>query len=239
MALPQLSTPEFETVIPSTKDRIKFRPFLVKEEKILYMALEGGEQRDIYNATMNIMESCILTPGVNYKDLTSYDLEFLFLQLRSKSVGEKIELNIRHMNEEYAEKCKAATQVSIDIDDVKVEYDDQHVDKINLGNGIGIKLKDPNASIFTKIDQNANDFDQMLTMVYDCVDMVYDAEDVYTDFTMEELDAFLGQLTKDQFEKITGFFNTLPTMRQKVKFKCSECGETEEVTLEGLQSFFT
>ncbi len=239
MALPQLSTPEFETVIPSSKEPIKFRPFLVKEEKILYMALEGGEQKDIYNATMGILESCILTPGVNYHDFTSYDLEYLFLKLRSKSVGEKIDLNIKHMKEEYLEKCKALTKVSIDIDSIEIQYDENHSDTVELGNGIGIKLKDPNASLFTKINEKDNEFDQMLSMVYNCVDFVYDENDVYNDFTKEEMNDFIGQLSKDQFENITEFFNTIPALKHTIEFTCPECGETETIILEGLQSFFT
>jgi len=240
MALPRLSTPEFETVIPSSKEPIKFRPFLVKEEKVLYMALEGGEQKDIYNATMSILDSCILTPGVNYHDFTSYDLEYLFLKLRSKSVGEKIDLNIKHMNEEYLEKCKASNKVTIDIDSIGIEYNESHSDTIDLGGGgIGMKLKDPNASLFTKINEKDNEFDQMLSMVYNCVDFVYDENDVYNDFTKEEMDDFIGQLSKEQFEKITEFFNTLPALKHKIEFTCSECGETESITIEGLQSFFT
>ena len=240
MALPKLSTPEFNTVIPSTKEDIKFRPFLVKEEKILYMALEGGEQKEIYNATMNILENCILTPGVKYNQLTSYDLEFLFLKLRSKSVGEQIELNLQHPDEEYRKStCSAMTKVMIDIDSINIQYNDKHDSKIDLGNGIGIELKDPNAGIFTKIDPDNNEFDQMLSMMYECTKLVYDADDVYNDFTKEELNEFVGQLTKDQFENITEFFNTLPALKHEIHFVCEECGKPETITLEGLQSFFT
>ncbi len=240
MALPKLSTPEFNTVIPSTKEDIKFRPFLVKEEKILYMALEGGEQRDIYNATMNILENCILTPGVKYNEFTSYDLEYLFLKLRSKSVGEQIELNLQHTDEEYRNNtCSAMTKVMVDIDSINVQYNDKHNGKIDLGNGIGIEMKDPNAAIFTKINPDNNEFDQMLSMMYECTKLVYDPDDVYTDFSREELNDFIGQLTKDQFEDITEFFNTLPALKHEINYVCRECGKSETITLEGLQSFFT
>jgi hypothetical protein len=119
MALPKLVTPEFETVIPSTKEPIKFRPFLVKEEKVLYMALESGEEKDIYNAVMSILDSCVLTPNIDNTKYTSYDLEFLFLKLRSKSVGEKIDLSLSHMNKEYLDKCSNSTKVQVNIDDIK------------------------------------------------------------------------------------------------------------------------
>tara|TARA_Y100001938_G_scaffold113141_1_gene155179 strand:- start:8273 stop:8995 length:723 start_codon:yes stop_codon:yes gene_type:complete len=240
MALPKLSTPEFNTVIPSTKEDIKFRPFLVKEEKVLYIALEGGEQKEIYDATMNILESCILTPGVKYNELTSYDLEFLFLKLRSKSVGEKIELNVRHQDEEYRQNtCNEPTKVAIDIDAVNIQYNDEHNSKVDLGGGIGIELKDPNAGIFTKINPDANEFDQMLSMMYECTKLVYDADDVYDDFTKQELEEFVGQLTKDQFETIAQFFNTIPALKHEINYTCEACGKSETITIEGLQGFFT
>jgi len=236
MALPKLVTPEFETVIPSTKERIRFRPFLVKEEKILYMALESGQQRDIFNATKSILENCILTPGIEFDKLTSYDMEYLFLKLRSKSVGENISLNLRHTNDD---DCKHLTEVHIDVDQIDVQFDDNHEYKIDIGNGIGIKLSDPNASIFMKYQQNENEIENMLNIMYECVEMVYDENDVYDEFTNEEFQEFVGQLTKEQFEPIVDFFNTLPKLKHDVEYTCSQCGKNEKITLEGLQSFFT
>jgi hypothetical protein len=232
MTLPRLTAPEFETVIPSSKEKIKFRPFLMREEKILYMALEGGDQKEIFNSVMRMLESCILTPGIEYTKFTSYDLEYLFLKLRAKSVGEQINVSLKH-------SCGASTKVSINIEDISIQYNESHQNKIDLGGGIGIKFVDPKAAFLQEVEIGSNEIDQMMSLIYNCIELVYDENDVYEDFTQEELLEFIENLSKDQFEKIMQFFNTLPKLSHEVSYKCSGCGEKETVVLEGLQSFFT
>ena len=237
MALPIIATPEFHTEIPSTKEPIKFRPFLVKEEKVLYMALESGDNKDIFNATQTILDNCILTPGIELDKFTTYDIEYLFLQLRAKSVGEVLEVNVRHPDEDY--ECKAVTKVSINIDDIKIQFDENHNDKIDLGTGVGIQMMDPKASSVLKIRQDANQLEQMLDVVYSSVKLVYDQDDVYEDFTKEEFGTFMEGLTKEQFTLLTDWFETAPKLLHEISFVCEECGKPETIKLEGLQSFFT
>jgi len=239
MALPKLVTPEFDTVIPSTKEPIKFRPFLVKEEKILYMALESGEEKDIYNAVMNILDSCVLTPDIDKEKFTSYDLEYLFLKLRAKSVGEKIELSLKHMKEEYSSKCSHATKVMVDIDSIEIEFNEKHNNTIELEGGVGIQLRDPKTSMFFNTQTTNNEIEQLLNVVCECIDLFYDEGDIYEDFTQEESREFIENLTKENFEKIVEFFNTLPKLTHEIAYTCPECGETETIKLEGMQSFFT
>ena len=240
MALPKLVTPEFETEIPSTKETIKFRPFLVKEEKVLYMALESGEEKDIFNGVMTILESCILTDGIDKSKLTSYDLEYLFLQLRAKSVGEKIDISLSHVNEANKVKCQESTKVSINIDDVKIKFDEKHEYKLDIGNNIGIKMRDPQtAMMFGLQNKDGSEIEQLLDIICECVELVYDDDNVYEDFTKKELKEFLENLTKDNFEKVAMFFNTLPKLSHDIEFTCPACGETESVKIEGMQSFFT
>lgn len=238
MALPQLTTPEFETTIPSSKEPIKFRPFLVKEEKILYMALESSDHKEIFNSIMNILKSCILTPGIDFNSFTSYDLEYLFMKLRAKSVGEKIDISLRHVNEDFKSKCKDITEVQIDIDAIQVVFPEGHENKIQITDTIGMKLNDPKASSFSAVD-STNDVERVIDLICDCVDVVYDADNVYDEFTKDELKEFLDGLTKEQFEQVINFFNTMPKLSHDITFKCEHCGEEETVTLEGMQSFFT
>jgi hypothetical protein len=236
MALPKLTTPEFETLIPSTKDPIKFRPFLVKEEKNLYIALESGEEKDMKNAILNVLESCILTPDVNVKKLTSYDVEYIFLKLRSKSVGEVIELKVGHKNSE----CKAITDVSINVDDIEVHFDQEHKDVIQFDNGIGIKLKSPDLNkLLVGVNNKKSEIENVFETIASCVVNVFDQENVYEDFTEQELMEFLENLSQNHFREIQNFFDTMPKLYHDIEFTCKVCGETESIRLQGLQSFFT
>lgn len=236
MTLPTLQTPEFETSIPSSKEPIKFRPFLVKEEKILYMALESKDSKSIFNAVISILESCILTKGIDFDALTSYDLEFLFLQLRAKSVGERVDIRLNHSKDV---ECNNSTKATVALEDLNIKYDDSHDYKVDLGDGIGLKMRDPRAKSIATVSAETNDMDRLLSLIYECIEVAYDKEEVYDSFTREELITFLESLTKDQFEKITDFFNTAPKLTHEIEFTCEECGVTETVRLEGLQSFFT
>lgn len=234
MALPLLITPEFTTKIPSTGKEIEYRPFLVKEEKILFMALESGDQKDIIKAVKNILKSCILS-DVDIKNLTYFDLEYLFLQLRGKSVGEVLEFKIGHTDND---ECDYKTDVSINLEEIDVEGLENIVDKIQINDELGIKIKYPGIDNFGQIDQK-NDLDSIMDLICSCVEYVYDQEEVYQDFTMKEMKEFIEQLSSKQFEKLMNFFNNMPRLRKEVKFKCEKCGKEETVVLEGLQDFFS
>lgn len=238
MALPSLVAPEYETNIPSTNQAIKYRPFLVKEEKILYLAMESGEEKEILNALMNLLKECILS-DFDVKTLTTYDLEYLFLNIRSKSVNDVISLNANHKDNE---ECKNVTKIEIPIDDIKIAKDENHDYNVILDEetGLGLELKDPSAMILEKVSSYEDEFEAVFGMVHDCVKLVFDKNDVYDNFTKEELRTnILDNLNQEQFEKIMEFFNTLPKLTHTVEYTCEKCEEKETIVIEGLQSFFT
>lgn len=243
MALPKLATPEFNTVIPSTKENIRYRPFLVGEEKILFMAQESKNNKDIFNATLNILRSCILTKGIKYEELTSYDLEFLFLMLRAKSVGEIITLKMKHANKEFADKCDHTTKIDLNIEDIKIKYKEGHNNKIFLTEDIGMILKDPKASDTNvmELSNKKNKFDNVINLMHSCTVSLFDKETVYpkSGFTEVEFKSFIEKLNKAQFQKIVEFFDTLPVLSHTFEFVCEKCKNKETVTIEGLNNFFT
>ena len=232
MALPVLASPEFMTEIPSTKQKIKFRPFLVKEEKILYMALEGNDEKEIQNAIVTILSNCIIDEDVDVLRLTTFDIEFLFLQLRGKSVGEKVELLMSHSEG----KCEHKTQVEINLDDIKIvgEISDG---KIMLDDSIGVKMRYPYMHDVEKL--SGDDTMSLFNSLAPLIEFVYDKENVYNDFSHDEMVTWLEQLSQSQFKVLTDFLSNMPKLSHEVKWKCSKCGETDSMVLEGLQSFFT
>ena len=235
MALPQIATPEFETVVPSTKEKIKFRPFLVKEEKILYMALEGGEQKDMYDAVTKILKNCILS-DCNINKLSSFDVEYLFLQLRGKSVGEVITLKVRHPQEDS--DCDHAEEIEIDIDSIKMKEDPRHNKVVKLDENLGIQFRYPTMSDVIKVGEGKNELTNTFDLIASCVDNVFDEDNVYDDFTKDEIQSFIENLSKKQFEKASVFFESMPKLQHDIEWTCSKCGKKEKITLEGLQSFF-
>jgi len=231
MALPSLTAPEFFTKIPSTGKEIKYRPFLVKEEKILLMALEGNDQTEITNAIITILGNC-LEEGIDIDKLATFDVEYLFLRLRGKSVGEVIELRMSHADSE----CKHRTEVEVNIDDINVT-EERPENKIQLTDEIGIKLR--YAGVNDLKTMNPDSSEDLFALIVDCIEFIYDSENVYSEFTKKELADWLEQLSSEQFKKITNFFETAPKLSHKIEWKCSACGEEDSLTLEGLTSFFT
>lgn len=233
--LPSVATPKFVTQLPSTGQNISYRPFLVKEEKILLMALEGGDQKEIMNAVLEVVSNC-LESDLDANDITTFDLEFLFLQLRGKSVGEVVELRVGHADSE----CTHRQRVNINLDDVKVEGVVSE-GKIMITDEIGIKLRYPNITDMDKInnaltnEDTASSFD----VVAMCVEYIYDTENVYNEFTNKEINDWLEGLGQQQFAKIAQFFQNVPALRHEIKYTCDKCGEVERIKLEGLESFFT
>ena len=237
MALPLLNTPEFETVVPSSQQRIKFRPFLVKEEKILFMALQGGDAREMTNAVQNIIGACVLTDNFNIDSLAVFDVEYLFLKLRGKSVGESIDLKVRHTDPDS--ECDHVTEVSINIDDINVQFSDDYDNKIQLTDTVGIKMRHPGIKHSAMFQSEEMDFDTILALISDCVDCIYDHENVYDSFTQEEIVQFIEGLNQQQFSKIQKFFTDMPKLTHTISWKCPKCGEEDMITVEGLSSFFT
>lgn len=232
MGLPALSAPEFVTKVPSTGKEIKYRPFLVREEKILLMALEGGDENEIGNAIINILSACIISE-INIDTLATFDVEYLFLKLRSKSVGEVIELKLAHSVKDS--ECKHRTEVVINIDDINVT-DNVSDGKIDLTDELGIKLRYAGMNDINSLD--ATSTSQLFELVVSCVEYIYDDENVYDDFSRDEMSKWLEQLDSAQFKRITDFFQAAPKLTHNIEWTCPECGEKDSLVLEGMQSFF-
>lgn len=232
MALPSISTPEFQTVIPSTKETITYRPFLVKEEKILLMAMEGGDENEITNAVIKILNNCILS-DTEIKSLATFDIEFLFMKLRGKSVGEVINLNVVHPDNS---DCKHSTEVNINLDRVQVQGEISD-GKIMLTDEVGVKMRYPTMDqvVGTKLTNSSEMFD----LICGCIEFIYDQENVYQDFTQQELMDWLETLNQSQFKLISDFFEGMPKLSHKIEWTCEQCGKEDSVLVEGLQSFFT
>lgn len=231
MTLPSISTPEYTTKIPSTGKLISYRPFLVKEEKILLMAMEGKDENEIESSILTILKNCILSEEIDVSKLATFDIEYLFLKLRAKSVGETIEVKVGHNEGE----CDHKTDISINVEDIGVVGG--NVDKkISISDDIGIVMKYPTLSDIKGMDFEKTE--SMVDMVIACVDYIYDAESVYKDFTTDELREWVEQLDQKQFAKIAEFLTSIPKLSYTVEWTCKKCKQKDSVTIEGLQSFF-
>ena len=232
MALPKIAAPEFKTKIPSTGQEISYRPFLVKEEKILLMAMEGQDQREITTSILNLLEDCILTE-VDVRRLATFDIEYLFLKLRGKSVGEVIEFKMGHVKET---ECKHRSSGVINIDDIK-PVGEIRDPVIMITKDIGVKVHYPSLADLDGITDTGNA--ALMTILTRCIDQVFDKEQVYADFSEKEITEWDDSLDQAGFRKIAEFFNDMPKLAHTYKWKCEECGEEDQMELEGLQSFFS
>ena len=233
MALPVIAVPTHELEIPSNKEKITYRPFLVKEEKLLLLANESGEDPEIMNAIKQIINNCTFEK-IDIETLALFDLEYIFLNVRAKSVGEVVSLKLLcdDDNETYAD-------VEIDLNDVKVNFPEGHSNKIELSDTIGILMRYPQFS-HTRISQEGSDTEYIFTMIKECINTIYDGDTVFerSDFTDKELDDFLESLTSEHFKQLQGFFETMPKLTHDVKFKNPKTKKQTKMTLEGMQSFF-
>lgn len=240
MPLPKISTPTYELELPSTGKKIRYRPFLVKEEKILILALESEDMKQISNAIVEILSECILTKGVKVAELATFDIEYLFLNVRAKSVGETVEVNITCPDDEETQ-----VQVEINIDDIKVQKDPKHSNIIKLDDNLSMKLRYPALDQFIEsnfeISTADNDVDQSLSMIAACIETIYDKEESWNtaDYSKDELSEFVEQLNTKQFKLIEEFFGTMPKLSHKVKVTNPKTKVESEVVLEGLASFFS
>ena len=238
MPLPKISTPTYELELPSTGKTIKFRPFLVKEEKLLVLALESDDTKEITNAIKAVLKDCIQTRGVKVDSLPTFDIEYLFLNIRGKSVGEDIEVSVLCPDdgETYAE-------VQISIDDIKVTRDKNHSTQIKIDDNLMMEMKYPSLDQFVKSNfefSNDNQVDQSFELIASCIDKVYSADEAWTtdDFTKKEVTEFLEQMNSAQFKEIESFFSTMPKLSHEVQVVNPKTKKKSKVTLEGLASFF-
>ena len=238
MPLPKISTPSYELVIPSNKKKVKFRPFLVKEEKILIMAMESQDSTQIANAIKDVLSACILTRGVKVNTLSTFDIEYLFLNIRGKSVGEEVEVMVTCPDD-------GETQVptTINLDDIQVQVNDKHSPDIKLDSEYTLRMKYPSMDEFVKTNFNVDgsvNVDDTFKLIASCVDQVYSEDESWAsaDCTKKELTDFVESLNSKQFKDIEKFFDTMPKLSHTVKVTNPKTKKENEVVLEGLQSFF-
>ena len=233
MPLPVLSTPTYELTIPSSGQTVQYRPFLVKEEKILLMANEGGEATEIVRAMKQIIGNCIQN-GYNTDNMPLFDVEYIFLKLRSKSVNEFSEVGFR------CPECDEVNRVQIDLSSVEIFTDDAHSNKVELTNDIGLIMKYPQLDSINMNDLQSTDVDTIFNVVSSCIDSIYQGEEIHDsgDYTREEISEFINNLTQEQFLKIQQFFDTMPKLSHTVPYTCNKCEYNEPLVLEGLQNFF-
>jgi len=233
MALPKLSYPLFDVVIPSSNKKVKMRPFLVREEKILLIAQSSGDPKQSLDAITQVIESCFVD-SVDIKTLTTFDIEYLFVKLRSKSVNNKIEILYRDAddNEQY--------KIEINLDDVEIKKDTSHTNKIQLTNDMGIVMRYPPLDIADKITQVETEVDLFFQLISVCIDQIYDEEKVYniSDYKTEEVEEFLSSLDVNAFKKIQKFFETTPKLYYEASYKTKD-GNTKKLVLQNLNDFFT
>jgi hypothetical protein len=238
MPLPKISTPTYELELPSTGEAIQYRPFLVREEKLLVLALESENMKEISTAIKTVIKNCILTKGVKIEALPTFDIEYLFLNIRGKSVGEEIEINVICPDDE-----DITVPVTIMIDDIKVAKNKNHNKQIKVDENIMMEMKYPSLEQFIKSNfdfSGSNLMDQSFDLVASCVDKIYSDDEVWTssDVTKKELIDFLEQMNSSQFKQIESFFETMPKLSHTVKVKNPKSGVESEVVLEGLSNFF-
>jgi hypothetical protein len=238
MPLPKISTPVYELELPSTGQEIQYRPFLVKEEKLLVLALESENTKEITTAIKNVIKSCIQTKNIKVESLPTFDIEYLFLNIRGKSVGEEIEVNVI-----CPDDGETYVPVKINIDEIQVQKNEEHTNKIQVDDNIVMQMKYPSLDQFIKNNfdfSGDTNMDQSFDLVASCIDKIFNDEEVWTsgDVTKKELIDFLEQMNSAQFKQIEKFFETMPKLSHSVKVKNPKTEVESEVILEGLSSFF-
>lgn len=240
MPLPKINTPTYDLTLPSTGKKIKYRPFLVREEKILIMAMESENMTEITNAIVQILSDCIVSKDVKVESLATFDIEYLFLNVRAKSVGETVDVNIT-----CPDDGETQVEMSIDIDSIKIQKTRGHKNIIKLDDELSMKLRYPSLDQFVEnnfeTEEGASEINQSLSMITSCVEMIYNQEESWeaSDYSKKELDEFIEQLNTKQFKQIEKFFATMPKLSHKIAVKNPETGVESEVVLEGLASFFS
>lgn len=240
MALPVMSTPIYNLVIPSTKKSVRYRPFLVKEEKSILIAQQSDDIMVMVDTLKNVINSCILDK-IDPNTLATFDLEYIFTQIRAKSVGEIIELVFPCDIDHGEQNDKAKVKISIDLTKILVEFPVGHTNKIDLFGDVGIIMKYPTIELMTKLENtNSDDLDNIFDIVASCIDLIYEGDKIHyaKEQKKQELLEFLYNLNSEQFVKVQNFFATLPRIKKDVEYDCPVCGLHHNKTLEGMQSFF-
>ena len=240
MPLPKISTPTYELTLPSTGKKIKYRPFLVREEKVLILALESENPTQITNAVKTTLKDCIQTRGVKVDDLPTFDIEYLFLNIRGKSVGESVELIVT-----CPDDGETTVPIKIYIDEIEVTKDESHSRDIKLDESLTLRMKYPSLKQFVQnnfdfSDDGADSLEKSFEVIASCIDVIFNEDDAWSasDCTKKELMSWLDGLNSHQFKEIENFFGTMPKLSHTIKVKNPNTEVESEVVLEGLQSFF-
>ena len=238
MPLPKIATPSYELELPSSGKTIKYRPFLVKEEKVLVIAMESEDTKQITNAIKAVLKSCVQTKGIKIETLPTFDIEYLFLNIRGKSVGEELEVNII-----CPDDGETSVPVMIGLDEIQVEKSDDHSPQIKLDANLMMEMKYPSLDEFIKnnFDFNEeNQMDQSFQLIASCIDKIYSEEEVWAtaDCTKKEVNEFLESMNSSQFKLIEKFFETMPKLQHTIEVTNPKTKVKSEVVLEGLAAFF-
>lgn len=236
MNLPKISVPTYDLKLPLTKKNIKYRPFLVKEQKILLMAIDST-QEFIADNVKQILKNCCLTE-INIDKLPVVDIEYFFINLRARSVGEVVSLKYKCQNEVDDKTCGNLLDIDIDLLDINIDDKDIN-DQIDLTDSIGLKMKYPTYNIINSISKKSDNAELAFDLIASCIDYIYENDEIFhtKDFSKEELNEFLESLNIDQFNKIKIFFDTIPKLQKNVNIKCNKCGFDHNIKIEGLESF--
>ena len=237
MPLPKISTPTYELEIPSTKKKIRYRPFLVKEEKILIIAMESQSDTEIANAVKDVLSTCILTKGVKVDSLSTFDIEYLFLNIRGKSVGEDVEVLVTCPDDN-----KTKVPVRVNLDDIQIITSKDHNRDIKLDDQLMMRMKYPSINEFIKSNFTTNEIkpEDTFDLIISCIEQVYNEEESWStsDCTKEEMNDFLDQLNSNQFKEIEKFFETMPKLSHTIKVKNPKTNVENSIKMEGLSAFF-
>ena len=238
MPLPKIATPTYSLELPSTGKTVQYRPFLVKEEKVLVIALESEDTKQITNAIKAVLKSCVLTKGIKVETLPTFDIEYLFLNIRGKSVGEELEVNVI-----CPDDGKTEVPITINLDDIEVEKSEEHTNQIKLDDSLMMELKYPSLDQFIKSNfdfKETNQMDQSFALIASCIDKIYSEDEVWAtaDCTKKEVNEFLESMNSSQFKEIEKFFETMPKLKHTISVTNPKTGVESEVVLEGLASFF-
>ena len=240
MPLPKIATPSYELELPSTGKTITYRPFLVKEEKLLVIALESEDTKQITNAIKAVIRACILSKGIKVEALPTFDIEYLFLNIRGKSVGEDLDVKLICQDDNQTE-----VNVNINLDDIQVQKPEGHSNQIKLDNNLMMELKYPSLNEFIKnnFDPNevgTNAMEQSFDLIGSCINKIYNEDEVWiaADCSKKEINDFLDSMNSNQFKEVENFFETMPKLSHKIKVKNPKTKVESDVVLEGLASFF-
>ena len=238
MPLPKIATPTYELVLPSTEKTVQYRPFLVKEEKVLVIALESEDTKQITNAIKAVLKSCVLTKGIKVENLPTFDIEYLFLNIRGKSVGEELDVTLVCPDDGETE-----VPVKINLEEIQVQRSEEHTNQIKLDDNLMMELRYPSLDQFIKSNfdfKETNQMDQSFALIATCIDKIYNEDEVWAtaDCTKKEVNEFLESMNSSQFKEIEKFFDTMPKLKHTINITNPVTDVESEVELEGLASFF-